>query len=319
MRNRTSTPQRGFTLIEVLIALALVTIISLTLLGSLGPWLDFKHELDTQSKLSDIQQGITAYYTANAMAIDSDPATELKPFTPSTVLVGKSCAPQVAAFEAVSSYMSNSAQYLSVDGYKQAWCVFVSPPLVATADGTQLWYRNIAFVSPGRNGKIDPGTSMSAAGTLTLGGDDKGVLIAGYPIEQQKLTDTLRRMNTVAQAYGTYFTSRYLAYPDRDVTRDYFSTAWDSAGTVPSTGGNWAPASSALSSLGLTPTDTLSGWETNNAIQVGNDTESAAGVTVRSPDTTGTGSLPYTALLRAQVPTPGSTPTYTAISVSGSY
>ena len=311
--------QRGFTLIEVLIALALVTVISLTLLSSLGPWLDFKHELDTQSKLSDIQQGVTAYYTANAMAVDSDSATELKPFVPSVVATGKACAPQVAAFEAISSYLSNSAQYLSVDGYKQAWCIFVSPPLVASSDGSQLWYRNIAFVSPGRNGRLDPGTGMSAAGALTLGGDDKGVLVAGYPIEQQKLSDTLKRMNTVAQAYATYFTSRYLAYPDRDVTRDYFSTAWDSAGTVPSTGGNWMPAAAALGSLGLTPTDTLSGWEVNNAIQLGNDTESAAGVTVHSPDTTGTGSLPYTALLRAQLPTPGGTPTYTAISVSGSY
>lgn len=318
--------QSGFTLIEILVALAILTIISVVLLSSLAPWMDFKHELDTQDKLNDIQQGLVAYYEANAFAIDSNPGSVLGGFTTNAPAGGPNayCSTELPAFSTASSYFSNSAQYLSVDGYKQNWCVFVSPPLSATVDGIILWYHNIAFVSAGKNGHLDAGTSMDSSGVLHTSGDDVGVLISGYPIEQAKMTATLSRMHEINQAYSTYFTSRYLAYADRDVTRDYFSSKWDTssagASLVGDTAGNWADASTLLQSpLGLGPSDTVSDWEANNSIQVGNDTESQGSVQVRSPDTTGSGSLPYTALLRAQVPSPTGTSEYLLSTVIGNY
>lgn len=313
------TNSRGFTLLEILVAMALVTLISLVVMGSVGPWLAFKQKLDNDRKAQDVKNGIASLYASKAMAIELQGNGLLDAFT--TAATGSAnCTEQTAAFVANAERFSDSTATSPRDGYGSPWCIFISNANSELKDGVLLYYRNIAIVSPGPDGVLDPTTTFTNTGKLTLGGDDSGVTISGREIQAEKLKETLRRMNRVGQMYETYFTTRYLANSARDITIYYFSSAYDAGGAVASTGGIWTDAASSLAGIGVGPTDAYTPWETNNSIQVGNFNETLNGSAVRSPGAaSGTGVLPYTSLLRARVPSPGSSPSYAVQAVIGNY
>jgi len=318
--------QAGFTLIEALVTLAIITAISMVVLGALAPWVSFKQSIDTDRKLQDIKQGMLSYYDTTAMAIEAQAGGVFGPFVRSTPANGN-CAEQSAAFSQVSGKFSESPQQLAKDGYGSPWCIFVSNALSETRDGVTLWYRNIAFVSAGRDSLLDAATSMDAQGNLRTGGDDTGMVVSGYDIEHAKLAETFKRMSRVAAMYETYFTTRFLAYPDRDITRYYFSTGgtgYDSSAgaAVGSTGGAWRAVGGSggwLSGIGVSATDGVTPWEQFSNIEVGNYTESVNGITARTPQSSGTGALPYTALLRARLPAPAGQTVYATQVVVGNY
>jgi prepilin-type N-terminal cleavage/methylation domain-containing protein len=316
----TKRKARGFTLIEVLISLAIIAMISLVLMPALGPWLNLKQKMDTERRLHDIKQGVSAMYEAQGMAIDAQPSGSFKEFTDNAVEVGSGgCVLQDAGFVANSTWFSEPAQALSRDGYSNPWCIRISPSLSEVIDGVELWYRNISIISTGRDGQLDEATGVSSTGVLTLAGDDFGITISGREVQSDKLRETLRRMTRAGQTYETYFTVRYLANPARDITVDYFSSDFDTSGVVASTGGAWAPISTALGPIGVAGIDTLSAWESDNNIEMGNFNETVNGIQVRSPGSTGTGTLPFTALIRARVPAPAGTLTYVLQGVVGNY
>ena len=294
----------GFTLIETLIALAIVTLMSLVVMGALAPWMGFKQKLDTERRLQDVRQGLVSVYNTRAMTIEAQAPGQFDAFTSSALVPKGRCSGQASAFEADAQFFSEAPDQLARDGYANPWCIWVTAPLQETRDGVTLWYRNIIVISMGANGVLDPGTHVNPDGSLVTAGDDLGITISGRDIQAAKLKETLTRMNKIAHMYETYFTTRYLANPARDISLYYFSSEYDTAGSVVSTGGNWVPASVSLANIGAGASDVLTAWETNNDIVVGNYNESSNGVTVRSPATSGTGSLPYTALLRATLPAP---------------
>lgn len=308
---------QGFTLIETLVALALITTISLVAMGALAPWMNFKQKLDTERRLQDIRQGLSAAYSDWAMTVERQPSGQLGQFATSAPAGGQ-CAEQPAAFEQIADYFSESAQQLMRDGYANPWCIFISPSFRISRDGVDLWYRNAAIVSTGLDGVLDAQTKLEADGTLKVGGDDLGVIVSGREIQGAKLKETMRRLNRVAQIYETYFTNRYLSNASRDITLYYFSKAYDTSGAVNSTAGSWGNAATVLGSVGVGAADAMSAWELDNQIQVGNHNESVGTLQVRTPATSGTGSLPYTALLRVRLPAPpGQTPYATQVVVGG--
>jgi len=316
--------QAGFTLLESLVALAIITAISMVVLGALAPWIGFKQSIDTDRKLQDIKQGMLSYYDSTAMAIEAQAGGNFGPFVRSAPDANRNCAEQTNAFTQVSGKFSESPQQLAKDGFGSPWCVFISNPLSETRDGVTLWYRNLAFVSAGRDSRLDVATTMDAAGNLVTGGDDTAMVVSGYDIEHAKLVETFRRMSRVAAMYETYFTTRFLAYPDRDITRYYFSTGggaagYDTTGAVGSTGGGWVAAASALSGIGVSATEGVTPWEQFSNIEVGNYNESVNGIAARTPQSSGTGALPYTALLRARLPAPAGQTVYATQVVVGNY
>lgn len=305
--------QAGFTMVEIVAALAVVSVISLTLMGALGPWMNLKQKLDTDRRMQDLKNGITAVYESDAMAIEAQPGYNFKLF------VNNGCADQLAAYQNIGSRFSESAEQISRDGYGTPWCVVSGNILSTVKDGVTLYYRNISFISLGANGVLDAGSYGKGDGTVVLAGDDRAITISGLAIQTEKLKETLRRLNRVGQMYETYFTTRYLGNFSRDISIYYFSSSYDASGLVPNTGGGWADVSTALAGIGVSSTDSVTPWEIDNKIQVGNQSETQSGNSVRSPATTGTGTLPYTALLRARVPSPTGAPSYAVQAVIGNY
>lgn len=318
MVSKSRQASRGFSLPEVLITMALIAVISLVVMGSLEPWIGFKQKLDTERRLQDVKNGLSSVYDRNGMAVELQPANRFMEFVTSTPVAGPDgglrCDSQVTAFEKHTEVFSESPTQVSVDGYANPWCFMISGPLNETRDGVPLWYRNVAVVSTGPDGVLDAATKMNADGTITLAGDDLATTITGREIQAPKIRETLRRLNRVAQFYESYFTARYLSYADRDITRYYFAN-----GSVPSTSDAWVPAKTLLGPVGLGGAETGTPWETNNQVEVNNFNQTVGGVTVRSPATSGTGVLPYTALLRARVPAPNGVQAFAVQTAVGNY
>lgn len=313
-----SRRQQGFTLIELLISLAILTAISLSLLSFLAPWMAFKQKLDTDRKLMEMKALFSTVYERNAWAVETTAAATFTyvggALTNSTLTANRTCDSQAAALAPLASYFSDGLPQGEQDGYSNPFCFLVSPQLSVQKNGVNVYYHNIAIVSAGRNSQLEPTTTMSASGALNLAGDDTGVLINGFTIQEKKFRETESRLARIASLYESYFTARFLLNPSRDALVDYFGNggaSFDSSGSVPTTSGVFAPVGSILGTLGLGPEESVSAYESNNAITVGNYNECtthAAGTTcVRSPATPSSGGAPpYTAVLRAPLPGPGS-------------
>lgn len=307
----------GFTLIELLISLAILTAISLSLLSFLAPWMAFKQKLDTDRKLMEMKALFSTVYERNAWAVETTAGATFTyaggSLTNSTLTAARSCNSQAAALVPLASYFSDGLPQGEQDGYGNPFCFLVSPQLSVQKNGVNVYYHNIAIVSSGRNTQLEPTTTMSAAGALNLAGDDTGILINGFTVQEKKFAETERRLSRIASLYESYFTARFMLNPSRDALIDYFGnggTSFDASGTVPTTGGVFSPVNAVLGTLGLGPEESVSAYESNNAITVGNFNECtthAAGTTcVRSPATPSSGGAPpYTAILRAPLPGPG--------------
>jgi prepilin-type N-terminal cleavage/methylation domain-containing protein len=318
--------QRGFTLIEVLIALVLVTLISVAIMGSLGPWLSFKEKLDTQHKLADAEAAIQLAYTANAMTVDSVGANYIQlsdgaQMLASTTQNGR-CVANQNTWQALSNFLPEGPRNSSLDGFQQPFCVFISNQLSAPGPGATVYYHNIAIVSLGTSGLLDPATSFDAnTGALNVAGDNTGILVNGYAVQLDKLNQTQKQLDKIASTYETYFTSEYLSTASRDVTIDYFANSgsgalgWDANGSVMVTSG-WTAANTVLQPIGVSQQDAQTPYESNNVVLVGNTQESLDGATVRSP-ASNFNAPPYTALLAA--PLPGPNGNYLIETVHGNY
>lgn len=319
----------GFTLIESLVAMAIIATMSILMLGAATPWIHMKQTMDTERKLLDMRQGFESYYKENAMAMERSPADNFMGLTSSSIVARdgiRSCDDKETQLKNFSTKFSEPVQALARDGFKNYMCFQVSPIYTEVISGVSIPYRNLAIISPGPDGNVDTTTGFNGKNFIT-GGDDKAVVVVGLDIQRDKLLETQKRMQRIASMYETYFTARFLSYADRDITRYYFSKAYDAQGVVDSTGAAWRNVSgtgTGLEAIGATGYLSLSAWEeiasTPNAIQFTNGSVGdASAPQIRTPQTTGVGGLPYTAVLRARVPSTSASPSYVTHTVVGSY
>lgn len=306
----TKRTERGFTLFEILIALALLTGISLFLLNALTPWMSFKQKLDNDRKLMEMKTLFTTVYDRNAWTAEtrSDNVFAFNggTLTNSTLTATGTCQSQMPTLQALSEYFTDGLPQGELDGYANPFCILVSPQLARNTQGVTLYYHNIAIVSSGRDTRLE--STMDATGALRLNGDDTGVLINGYNIHQQKYKETAARMARVASLYEAYFTTRFLSNPARDISVDYFATgnpsgAWDTGGSIGGTGENgFLSVRTQLQPLGVGPEEATTAYEMNNDITVGNYNGCRGGVCVRSSG--GGQQAPFTAVLHGNLPGP---------------
>ncbi|MDE3021185.1 MAG: prepilin-type N-terminal cleavage/methylation domain-containing protein [Pseudomonadota bacterium] len=319
-----SAAQGGFTLIEIIIALIVITLITGMIASSFGPWAKYKAKVDTENQLASIQQALTTAYEDNAAAIDNVSTATI------TLPGGNIASTAVATsttFQPLISYSSMSPAAMYRDGYSKPLTVFVSNQLTTTIDNTVLSYHVIAVVSSGQRMGAEKSTFDPNTGILTLDPSETGIVINGLNIQYALYQQTMTKLQNIAKLYSNYYESRYMNDPSRSYGIDYFAntnggsgavssnTSWDQTGCVNNSvmGGSQnitngctasnpaGPAGSVAatgleSALGLSSDDVMDAW--GNPIYVDNDSAS-----VRSPDNPNAAMQipPFTALIYANI------------------
>lgn len=315
--------QSGFTLIEL--AVVIVILIGLAMYGmeGLGNMLDFKSRIDTENKVKSWRKAIESVYLDNSATIDVQTTailrlvsgTDISPALPATTgaSIGK-CTMVAANMLEFANRGGYSAADMIQDGHHNSFCLYITPRLSTTVSGTALFYHSVAIVSPGRNGRIDTGTTLDAAGNLTLaaGSDDVGILFDGRKFAADRYNQTIAAMQRTVEAYSAYYAARYQSDGTRSLSNDYFSCG---ATTCPSSLPRWdansemiatcsgaiamvqAAGTSPHNVLGLSRLDVTDGW--GNLFTMDNCTDA-----VRSPSSTiaARQSPPYTAQISATLP-----------------
>ena len=307
---------RGFSLVEILVAISLMAIITVSVAPQLKYLVNFQSGMQTQNLLSELQSGFAAAYQANVNSIESNPNAVLS-FPAGAVAqalpsgTGR-CTATVATFVPWSDYTGHAAGSLATDGYGAPLCVFISPQSALAINGVNLYYHVVAFVSTGPNRVLDAGTGLNpATGNLTLAGDDTGVTFNGQSFVLGQYNQTVSKMQNIAQALSAYYLMRYQSDPTRSASIDYWSNGvgsaytsrWDSNNTpinqIPWENTAVSIISSGISTaLSLSQNDVTDGF--GNIFKFEN-----ASVNVRSPDNGGTYAMtfpPYTALISTTLP-----------------
>jgi prepilin-type N-terminal cleavage/methylation domain-containing protein len=307
IRVRVHPLQRGFSLLELAVGITLLSLLTVTAASAFAPWMKFRQTLSTDARLRDWQVAIESAYREEALRIDASSQAVLSLAGGVLADGARSGRDTVAG---LVQYAPHGADVLYGDGFNQPYWVFVSPRLRKSFEGVDLYYHTVAIVSAGPNGQLDPGTTFDrSVGVLSLAGDDAGVVVDGYPIAREHHDDALARLRRLADAYQTYFRSRFLSDPRRDIAVDYFSAScgaggdaerWDTAGpaiVANSCGADIAIGPGELQALGVEPRDALDPF--GRAMRLDN-----ASTRVRNPDNpeVAMGVPPYTARVLTSLP-----------------
>ncbi len=243
--------QAGFTLWEVLIAGALISVLGAILIPNIASTVDYGNRQETESRLTSLKSAIRQAYAEHAMSVDDSPSQTINLLpggngagqSSAVLRTGPSRPPAQRtqyqeAFAMLGRYAGLPGGRAASDGFNAPWQVYVSNRLSRQWRGYAVYYHVIALVSNQGgdvvNGQIqlDPGTGFDfRTGELTLGGDDAGITVSGFPIQTNLFETTIDRMNRFANIYEGYFRTNFKSNAQRDRSVDYFSQACPGQGT----------------------------------------------------------------------------------------
>lgn len=319
MKFRHRKLSKGFTLIELIVVIALLTGMAVYGMDGLSGALNYKSRVETDNKLKAWRGAVENVYSKYSTTIDANTAavidlgaTPIAQALPNGTT--RRCNLPVASVTQFARFAGYSPRDLIKDGFGGSLCLLITPRQTDTIAGTTLYYHSIALVSGGGNGKVDTTTKLDAAGNLNIDptSDDVGILFDGRKFSTDRYNQTVERLTRSINAYNAYYAARYQSDASRSLGIDYFSCGsdtcttavarWDSAGLMPST------CTAAISMvrttgisphsvLGLSQTDVTDGW--GNLFSMDNCTD-----TVRSPGNTliSKQTPPYTAVISATLP-----------------
>ncbi len=309
------TGSRGFSLVEILVAISLMAIMTVAVAPQLKYLVNFQSGMQTQNLLSELQSGFAAAYQANVNSIEANPNAILS-FPSGTVAqalpsgTGR-CTATAATFAPWSDYTGQAAGSLVSDGYGAPLCVFINPQSALAINGVNLYYHVVAFVSTGPNRVLDAGTGLNAQGQLVLAGDDTGVTFNGQSFVLGQYNQTVIKMQNIAQALSAYYLMRYQADPTRSASIDYwsngvgspYSSRWDSSTTAPTNQIPWETAAASIVTSNISTVLSLSQNDVTDGFGNIFNFENASGK-VRSPDNSAASMQfpPYTALISTTLP-----------------
>jgi len=301
--------QQGFSLIGIMIAVAVMGFMMIPITQLAEGALRHFTRLETENRLKDIKAGITKAYTEDIKLAEGSAGQvlTLSGGTISQVMPAdyggngsRVCSSDSNTFAPVGRWLAGSPSKAYLDGSGLPMCVFITPQLTTTINNVSVKYHVVAVVAAGRDGYVHPGTTLSSTtGVLTLASDDRGVVIDGKQLAGDRFNLTLTRMQAIVGALNTYFTNRFMGNASRNIGLDYFTTASDTTGLIPDTGGT-AKGMDTLgitTALGLSTTDITDGYGQYFLF----DNSSSA---VRSPSNTNANlqSPPFTAQVSTTLP-----------------
>lgn len=216
--SRHSLRQRGFTMLEVVVAIMMVAGMMILLSNAFAPHLAFKQRMDSQARLNELMAATDLMYRGNAFLIDDADEVTSDTRSPLFASLGQiavgmdettgtlrkmstTCSaqrnnptddtpvgdpgdirggpvPQVVNLLALQPYTTHGLEDLAKDGFNNVICVLISKRATIMYEGQPLYYHVIAYVSPGANNMVEADTGLVPE-VSTNGVDDVWTLNIG--------------------------------------------------------------------------------------------------------------------------------------------
>lgn len=228
--------QKGFTALEVLISLGVLTLVIAGALQVMGPWIDFKTKIESEVIVDNVVKGVKNMYEINAWNIDNTSlpdAIEIRPESglqlagivrvngTSKSFGGRECPDLSAEFAKMRAYMPSS-DINGKDGAGNNLCFFIYQNQPLPYKGVRLVSKSFVIASAGKDGILETNFNVATPGQIVPVGDDIFKYVDGTSIHKKIIDDLIVKVDKVANFYATYFTVRFSANPAREVNRYYF-------------------------------------------------------------------------------------------------
>lgn len=243
------TQQKGFSLLEILIAVSLFLTAMILYYNDIADMGAFKQRVETETRLKEVQSAFKNHYRTNAWNIDTVNANRYWLSSAGSAQdKGETAGQQWLDFAKISGIPQTYLQ----DGYNRAFRTLVTQRLNYPYEGVNIPYRVIAVIT-NVGGDIDPNTGLQVInstlddsnGRLNVAPGEMGFAFSTLPIAIEKFEQSKERLKKITNDYSQYYWGRYHSGIG-DVSVDYFGSFsgnnyWDPNGLVQATCNMSAP------------------------------------------------------------------------------
>lgn len=233
--------QRGFSLLEIIIAISLLMILISATQPIIGRLIDFRSNILTETNINILGDGVREWYSQNAWEFGQAEDSVLS--LPDSGNITHNSGTIGDGWERLSINSAGSINYLK-DGYGHSYRVFVSDPQVQEYRGVLVPYHTIALVSSNGNAEVIDDELVSevasnfdkATGKITINNNESVYIVNGFSVQKENIDISIDRIERIARNYETFYRTNF-STKEREPAINYFANngtdpRWDVSSPV---------------------------------------------------------------------------------------
>jgi prepilin-type N-terminal cleavage/methylation domain-containing protein len=233
--------QKGFSLIEMIIALSLLLVLIAATQPIIGRLIDFRSNILTDTNINSLGDAVEEWYSENAW--DFGQVTNSSLPLPGGGNMVHNSGTRSAGWERLAQRYAGSSRYTQ-DGFNHGFRVYISNPLTQEYRGVLVPYHVIALVSSGGEGEAIGDKMVSRVnsvfnqgnGGITVNDNESVYIINGFSIQKEMIDTSIERLNRIARSYENFYRLQFVTQ-EREPAINYFArnggnTRWDISSPV---------------------------------------------------------------------------------------
>lgn len=219
--------QKGFSLMEIIIALSLLLVLISATQPIIGRLIDFRANILTDTNINVLGKAVEEWYSENAW--DFGQVTNSSIPLPGGGNMTNNSGTRTDGWERLAQRYAGSINFTQ-DGYNHGYRVFVSNPLTQEYRGVRVPYHVIALVSSSGEGESIGNEMVSVVnsnfnqetGAITVNNNESVYIINGFSIQKEIVDTSIERLNRVARSYENFYRLQFLSQ-EREPAINYFA------------------------------------------------------------------------------------------------